>query len=103
MDNFPPISPDISINYETMLAFLRGRRSVRRYQDKPVPKEVVAQLIEAARYAPTGTNRQGCKYTIVHGTEAVRSITGVMVDYYTGMIKMMNSFFGRRMIRASVG
>lgn len=103
MGNFPPISPDIGINYETMLAFLRGRRSVRRYYDKPVPKEVVAQLIEAARYAPTGTNRQGCKYTIVYGTEAVRSITGVMVDYYIGLAKMMKSFFGRRMIRAAVG
>jgi len=103
MNNFPPVSSVTGINYDTLLAFLRERRSVRRYKEKLIPKEVVAKLIESARYAPTGNNRQGCRYSVIYGVEPVRQVAGVMVDYYASTIKMMGSFFGRRMIRAAIG
>jgi len=39
-----------------MLDLLRSRRSVRRYDDREVPDELVAQLKEAALRAPTSRN-----------------------------------------------
>lgn len=52
----PPVAP------ETALGWLRARRSVRRYRPDPVPREVIAHLLEAARCAPTGHNARhlGC-------------------------------------------
>ena len=35
-----------------------GRRSVRKYQDRPIPQEILDQVLEAGTYAATGMNRQ---------------------------------------------
>lgn len=35
-----------------------SRRSVKKYLDKPVPEELVEQIVKAGTYAPTGMNRQ---------------------------------------------
>jgi F420 biosynthesis protein FbiB-like protein len=37
---------------------IQCRRSIRRYTKEPVPEEVVAQVLEAARWAPSAHNRQ---------------------------------------------
>lgn len=42
---------------ETMEKML-GRRSIRRYEDKCVPREVLERIIAAGTYAATGMNRQ---------------------------------------------
>lgn len=42
---------------ETMKKML-GRRSIRRYEDKCVPREVLERIIAAGTYAATGMNRQ---------------------------------------------
>ena len=34
------------------------RRSIRQFQDKPVPRETIEKIIEAGTYAPTGMNWQ---------------------------------------------
>src|SRR5262245_21579351 len=46
----PPPSP------ESVLAWLEGRRSARAYRADPVPAAAVRELLEGARYAPTGHN-----------------------------------------------
>ncbi len=37
---------------------LEERRSVRAYEDKPVPREFIEQVIEAGLWAPSGMGRQ---------------------------------------------
>jgi len=37
---------------------IKGRRSIRKWQDRPVDKEVLAELLDAARLAPSGANGQ---------------------------------------------
>lgn len=41
-----------------LIEAIKNRRSVRKYQDKPVPKEVLQEILECARLAPTGANGQ---------------------------------------------
>ena len=45
---------------------IRTRRSVRRYQNTPVPKELVQELLEAANLAPSATNRQPWEFVVVN-------------------------------------
>lgn len=47
--------------YEAM----KTRRSVRAYQDKLVPEDVLTRLLDAARMAPSGGNRQPWKFIVV--------------------------------------
>ena len=66
---------------EAVLGWLRARRSVRQYRAQPVPREMVTQLLEAARCAPTGHNARQVGCVVLAGREAreqlVREICAV--------------------------
>jgi len=48
-----------------VMTAIRERRSVREYQDKPVPKGKLISILEAARLAPSAANRQDGKFIVV--------------------------------------
>jgi len=50
---------------------IRARRSVRSYQAKQVEEEKLQQVLEAARLAPSASNRQEWKFIVVRD-EAMR-------------------------------
>lgn len=50
-----------------VLSTMKDRRSVRAFLDKPVAKEKIEQIIEAARFAPSGVNIQPWKVAVVTG------------------------------------
>jgi nitroreductase len=45
------------------------RKSVRAYEDKPVPEDVLARILEAARIAPSASNRQEWRFVVVRDAE----------------------------------
>lgn len=42
-----------------------GRRSVRKFKDTPIAYDVLEQLVEAAIYAPSASNKQAWKFIII--------------------------------------
>ncbi len=44
---------------------IRARKSVRAYLDQDVPEETVTRLLEAARLAPSASNRQEWRFVVV--------------------------------------
>ncbi len=50
---------------------LLTRRSVRKYQDKPIPKETIEEIIKAAQYSPTAHNRQPWEFLVVDDKEVL--------------------------------
>ncbi len=44
---------------------LRTRRSVKSYKKDPIPEEILNRVLEAARVAPSGSNRQPWKFILV--------------------------------------
>ncbi len=49
---------------------LKTRRSVRKYRSDPIPKDVLDRVLDAARRAPSGSNRQPTRYVLVEDQEA---------------------------------
>jgi nitroreductase len=43
----------------------QNRRSIRKYQDRPIPEEVMTQVLEAARIAPSWANTQCTRLVVV--------------------------------------
>jgi len=37
---------------------IKSRRSVRKYLDKEIPKEILEDIVDCARLAPSGYNKQ---------------------------------------------
>ena len=50
---------------EAFLAWLRTRRSVRTFADRPIERAVLERLIDAAITAPSNTNRQPWRFAVV--------------------------------------
>lgn len=48
-----------------IIRVIKERRSVRKYKKDPVPDEVILDIIDAARAAPSWANTQVCQYVIV--------------------------------------
>jgi len=44
---------------------IQTRRSIRKYQQKPVPQKTLKRILEAVRIAPSGSNRQPWKLIII--------------------------------------
>ncbi len=44
---------------------INQRRSVRKFKPDPVPDEIIDQMLEAARLAPSATNRQPWRFQVV--------------------------------------
>ena len=44
-----------------------NRRSIRKYLDKEVPKELIEQIIDAGRMSPSAKNRQPWRYIVLGG------------------------------------
>lgn len=54
---------------------IRTRESVRAYQDRPVPEEKLTAVLEAARLAPSASNRQRWKFVVVRDAERRRALS----------------------------
>jgi len=50
---------------QDLLHFFRTRRSARRFKKDVPPPEVLDRLMEAARYAPTGSNKQAVNVVMI--------------------------------------
>jgi nitroreductase len=47
------------------LEVIAGRRSIRKFTDEPIPDEILLKILNAARQAPSGKNRQPWHFYIV--------------------------------------
>lgn len=55
-------------------AAIRTRKSVRAYLDKPVEKQKLERVLEAARLAPSASNRQEWRFVVVTDGEQRRRL-----------------------------
>ncbi|MDP2919386.1 MAG: nitroreductase family protein [Dehalococcoidia bacterium] len=49
----------------TVKEAIEKRRSIRKFKPVPVPDELLMQVLEAARLAPSGTNRQPWRFQVI--------------------------------------
>jgi len=53
---------------------LKTRRSIRLYEEKPVPREMIEQIIDTARLAPSANNAKDVKHYLEDGSAATENI-----------------------------
>ncbi len=53
---------------------IKGRRSIRAYKPDPVPREIIEDIIEAGNWAPSGTNSQPWRFTVLMGEKKTEFI-----------------------------
>lgn len=53
---------------------IRGRRSIRRWQDKEVPEGLLVQAIELATWAPNAGNQQNWRFYVVLNRDTMQAL-----------------------------
>lgn len=69
------------LDAHTAVSFLRSRRSIRSYTKEKVSKETLLELLNIARFAPTGGNSQGVSFIVYETPELLQRIIQVTVDW----------------------
>ncbi|MCX5697409.1 MAG: nitroreductase family protein [Candidatus Omnitrophica bacterium] len=59
------------------LELIKIRRSIREYKDKPIPKEILEKIIDAARFAPTARAVQPWEFIVITKAETLKRIAGL--------------------------
>lgn len=88
----PPIRKDWLLNPEQGEHFLRSRRSIRVYKDKPVDKETIAKLIGIAGFAPSGHNSQPVEWIVIYDSAEIQKLAGVIIDWMRYMLQQQPAF-----------
>jgi nitroreductase/NAD-dependent dihydropyrimidine dehydrogenase PreA subunit len=83
----PPVREEWLLNAEQAEHFLRSRRSIRVYKNKPVDKELITRLIETARYAPSGHNSQPVEWLVVYESQDVQRLAAHVIDWMQSVQK----------------
>jgi nitroreductase len=64
---------------------MRTRRSIRKFQRKPVPEALVQDLLRAAMSAPSAGNQQPWHFVLIDDQEILRKVPAI--NPYAGMAK----------------
>lgn len=89
---------------EQVELLLKGRRSIRAYKDQPVTKGAIEKLLDCARYAPSGINRQPVNWLVINNKEKVRELSAAVISWMEGLLKakspMAESFRFDRLVES---
>jgi F420 biosynthesis protein FbiB-like protein len=64
------------MNYDGLLALIRSRRSIRRFTERPVSRDDLDRLLEAARWAPSNHNRQPWRFLVFEDRAVIQKLAG---------------------------
>lgn len=78
----------MSVELSALEELIVTRRSVRKYQERPVPEEMLLKAVELATWAPNSGGRQTWHFTVVTNREvvgrvaaAVQAVTDLMATW----------------------
>jgi len=63
---------------------IKGRRSIRKYRNEPVPEEALQTVLEAARWAPSWSNTQCWRLIVVRDKEAKSKLADILIGVRPG-------------------
>ena len=61
-----------------LIEAVKNRRSVRKYREKPVPRELLEELMEAACWAPSADNAQPWYFVVLTKPEEIQRMRETM-------------------------
>jgi len=102
LNDFKSVRPG-EISRDNLLTLMEQRRSVRRYKDRPVPRETLDRIIGACRRAPTGTGRPSTGVLVIDQPEYLEALSGLIHDVYQGLEKALANPVARLIIKRRVG
>ena len=72
----------------SLAELIQGRRSVRQYQPTPVSRELIEQVLEAARWAPSPHGRQPWRFVVLTRQASKERLADFMGETWQNNLEM---------------
>jgi nitroreductase len=76
------------IGWEKLEELIKTRRSIRKFQDRAVPEDLLLKALELATWAPNGGNHQSWRFLIVSNQDLINK----MADAVKGKTELMSGW-----------
>jgi nitroreductase/Pyruvate/2-oxoacid:ferredoxin oxidoreductase delta subunit len=103
LDSPPRKGEASAMSPENLELLLRERRSVRLYTSDPVPEEVLNKILNAGRYAPTGSNSENVHYTALASSDQIAELREKTIRFYDKMFSPIRGRLGMFIVSLVAG
>jgi nitroreductase len=62
--------------------FILTRRSIRHYEIRDIPQDVLQQILEAGRQAPSAANRQPVRFVVVNDRDLLKVLCDTLITRF---------------------
>jgi nitroreductase/NAD-dependent dihydropyrimidine dehydrogenase PreA subunit len=84
----PSIQRDLLPGAGQIRQLLMARRSIRFYKNRVVAHDLLEELIDTARYAPTGSNKQQVQWMVFENPAEVNRLASMVIDWARFMLPL---------------
>jgi nitroreductase len=84
-----------NLNPDVYRDIIISRRSVRQFKKEPVPKEIIEQILDLAKYAPTASNNQNVGYIVITDKHLIEEAAGKIFGLGIRLYNKTKSGIGR--------
>jgi nitroreductase len=95
--------PSLVLSPESLQLLIRERRSVRIYGEGEVPEESLKKILNAGRYAPTGTNSQNVNYIVLRSPDQIEKLRKMTIRFYEKIFSWVRTRVGRQLLTLMAG
>lgn len=68
------------MDYDEFIVLVKERRSIRKFQSRPVPMDMVMQIVEAGRWAPSGDNSQPWEFIVIREKNILDQVIEILIE-----------------------
>ena len=86
-----PVEPTLLPSPESVMHLCRTRRSNRNFTKKPVPAELLDQILEAAHRAPTASNTQSVRYVCITDPKVLVQVSDYTIGSFAKAVKTLKN------------
>ncbi len=76
-----PVRRELGITFEQAAQFMKSRRAIRHFSPEPVPEADIREILDVARYAPSGHNDQPVKWLVLQGRPRIEAFLDRMTEW----------------------
>lgn len=76
-----PLEPGWRLTPGQVGQLIKGRRSIRNYRPEPLDAEIIGQLLDIVRYAPTGMNSQTISWKVILDEQEVQFLSLAVIEW----------------------
>lgn len=91
--------PQNNVDYNTFINFLANRRSIRNFEDKAVPDDIIQKVLDSISFAPYGAEPKKTQITVVNDRKIIESALPYIEIFLDKIVKWIEHPIASRIMK----